>query len=144
MDGGDHCWWRSSLVGGGSSCLWGLVIHPWGIAVVGEQVAAIPGLCCARLVVAVVVFICAHAGCCCAHAGSCCARAGSCCAHAGHCGTRSGHCCGRLVILVVVLVCCGRLVILVVVLVVVIVVAVVVHHAGSCKWSSVIVVWVCW
>ena len=47
----------------------------------GEQVAAIPRLCRARLVVAVVVFVCA--------------RAGRCRACAGRCGTRSGRCCGR-------------------------------------------------
>ena len=89
MEGGGRRQWRSSLVGGGLSCPWGLVVHPWGIVVVGEQVATVPGLCCAHLVVAVVVFVCACAG-------RCRARAGRCRAPAGHCGTRSGCCCGRL------------------------------------------------
>ena len=88
MEGGGHRWWRSSLVGGGSLCLWGLVVHPWGIVVVGEWVAAVPGLCRARLVVAIVVFVCARAGHCHTHAGRRCACA-------GRCGTRSGCCCGR-------------------------------------------------
>ena len=96
MEGGGRCRWHSSLVGGGSLCLWGLVVHPWGIVVVGEQVAAVPGLCCAHLVVAVVIFICARAGHYHAHAGRHHARAGC-------CGTCSGCCCGHLVILVVVL-----------------------------------------
>ena len=83
----------------------------------GEGAAAIPGLCCACVVVAIVVFVRARAGCCRAHAGCC--------------GTRTGHCCGHLVIVVVVLV-------------VVVVVVVVVHRAGSLSLSFVVVVWVSW
>ena len=63
MEGGGRRRWCSSLVGGGSLCPWGLMVHPWGIIVVGERVAAVPGLCCARLVVAVVVFVCARGRC---------------------------------------------------------------------------------
>ena len=88
MEGGGRRRWRSSLVGGGSLCPWGLIVHPWGIVVVGERVAAVPGLCRACLVVAVVVFVCARAG-------RCRPRAGRCRARAGHCGTCSGRCgCG--------------------------------------------------
>ena len=91
---------------------------------VGEGAAAVPGLCCARVVVAIVVFVRACAGCCCACAG-CCRACDGCC------GTCTGHCCGHLVIVVVVLV-------------VVVVVVVVVHHAGSLSLSFVVVAWVCW
>ena len=85
----------------------------------GERIAAVPGLCRARLVVAVVVFVCAH--------GRCHVRAGRRHLVLVFCGTRSGCCCGLLVILVVVLV-------------VVVVVVVVVHCAGSWSWSFVVVV----
>ena len=86
----------------------------------GEQVAAVPGLCRAHLVVAVVVFVCARAG-------RCRARAGRCCAHAGRCGTCSGRSLCWVMVMVICHRCLGMLVTLEVFGVV---------DEGHCGWVS--------
>ena len=86
-----------SLVGGCRVHGGLLFIHGGSLSFMGEGVATVPGHCCACLVVAIVVFIRACAGCCHAHAGHHCA-------HAGHCGTCAGRFGGCLVIVVVMLV----------------------------------------